>query len=264
MPTVASKDGTILTYTITGSGPGLIIVHGTFSDTSSHTELAQDLSSKFSVIIYGRRTLTLSAADPKANPPDSYDLQTEVSDLGALLEATKASYIFGISSGGVIALQTALKRPELVKKCAVWEPPIILKDSLDTKFVDRYNQEIHDGRSDAALVTAMLGSQIGPSIFQLFPRGILKWLTRKEIQAQERSKKEGEATLKDLAPTIGYDFKVIEGVKGDVQRFEGIVCEVLVIGSTASPRYIKTAVNALDKVLGKRKRVNVKGLGHGE
>lgn len=230
MPTVASKDGTVLTYTGTGSGPGLIIVHGTFSDISSHTELARDLSTKFSVITYGRRTLTLSAVDTKSNPPPSYGLETEVSDLVALLEATKATYILGISSGGVIVLQTALQHPELVKKCAAWEPIIIVKNSLDTKFIDRYNQEIRDGRPNAALVTAMLGTQMGSSIFYLFPRGFLEWLTGKGIQAQERNKKEGEVTLKDLAPTIGYDFKVIEGARDDVQRFERIECEVLIMG----------------------------------
>lgn len=74
----------------------------------------------------------------------------------------------------------------MVKKCAAWEPVIVLGNSVDTTFVSRYEKEIREGRTDAALVTSMLGTQLGPSLFMFFPRGLLDWLTRNGIRKREK------------------------------------------------------------------------------
>lgn len=81
---------------------------------------------------------------------------------------------------------------------------------------------------------------------------------------KERNKKEREVMLRDLASTIGYDFKIIEEVRDDVGRFKGIKCEVLLFGSPASPGYIKTGRAALEKVLSKVRKADVGRVGHRE
>jgi pimeloyl-ACP methyl ester carboxylesterase len=261
MPTLTSSDGTTLTYTTTGTGPSVIIVHGTFSNADSHTELAQSLSSSLTVITYNRRTLSL-AKDGAPNP--DYTMQVEVADLHAILSATDAHYIFGISSGAIICLETLRCHPSLIQKCALWDPIAIVNNSIDTAFVSRYNVEISEGKTEAALVTAMLGTQLGPAIFRYFPRSFLEWLTRRGIQAQERNKKEeNEITLKDLAPTIGYDFKIVEECKNDVERWKEIEAEMLLMAGDKNPGYIKNGAEAVEKVLRNVKKVNFKALNHG-
>src|SRR5215469_3421945 len=261
MPTVTSSDGTTLTYTTKGTGPSVIIVHGTFSNADSHTELAQYLSSSLTVITYNRRTLSLvKDGSPKAD----YKMQVEVADLHAVLSATNAHYIFGISSGAVICLEALRCHPSLVQKCGLWEPVAIVDNSINTAFINRYNTEISAGKTEAALVTAMLGTQLGPAIFRYFPRSFLEWLTGRAVQAQERNKKEeDEITLKDLAPTVGYDFKILEECKDDVERWKEIEKEVLLMVGDKSPGYIKKGAEAVEKVLGNVKRVDIKALNHG-
>jgi pimeloyl-ACP methyl ester carboxylesterase len=261
MPTVTSSDGATLTYTTTGTGPSVIIVHGTFSNADSHTELAQSLSSSLTVITYNRRALSLA----KDGPPNAdYTTQVEVADLHAILSTTNAHYIFGISSGAIICLETLRCHPSLVQKCALWEPIAIVNGSIDTTFVSRYNTEISAGKTEAALVTAMLGTQMGPAIFRYFPRSFLEWMTKRGIQAQERKKKEeDEITLKDLAPTIGYDFKILDQCKDDVERWKDIEMEVLLMAGHKSPGYIKSGADAVERVLRNVKRVGFKALNHG-
>ena len=261
MPTVTSSDGTTLTYTTIGTGPSLIIIHGTFSQADSHTELAQSLSSFLTVIIYNRRSLSLG----KDGPPNAdYTMKVEVADLHAILTATNADYILGISSGAIICLETLRYHSSLVQKCALWEPIAILDGSVDMTFVSRYNTEISAGKTEAALVTAMLGTHLGPAILRCFPRSFLEWMAKRGIHSQERKKKnEDEITLKDLAPTIGYDFKILEECKDDVERWKDIETEVLLMSGHKSPDYIKKGTGAVEKVLINVKRIDFKAFSHG-
>jgi len=261
MPTVTSLHGTTLTYKTTGTGPSVIIVHGTFSNADSHTELAQALSSSLTVVTYNRRTLSLAK---DGSPNADYTMDVEVADLHAILSTTNAHYILGISSGAVICLETLRCHPSLVQKCALWEPVAIVDNSIDTAFISRYNAEISAGKTEAALVTAMLGTQLGPALFRFLPRSFLEWMTRRGVQAQERNKKdENEITLKDLAPTIGYDFKIVEECKDNVERWKEIETEVLLMVGGKSPGYVRTGVEAVEKVVRNVKRVDFKALNHG-
>lgn len=140
----------------------------------------------------------------------------------------------------------------------------MVDNSIDTAFISRYNAEISAGKTEAALITAMFGAQLGPAIFRYFPRSFLEWMTRRGIQMQERNKKEEhEITLKDLAPTIGYDFKILEECKDDVERWREIETKVLLMAGDRSPGYIKKGAKAVEKVLPNVNRVDFKALNHG-
>jgi pimeloyl-ACP methyl ester carboxylesterase len=53
-----------------------------------------------------------------------------VEDLGALIdEAGGAAFVYGKSSGAVLALEAARKLPTKIKKLALYEPPFIVDDS---------------------------------------------------------------------------------------------------------------------------------------
>ena len=98
-------------------------------------------------------------------------------DLDALLEHTGARYVFGVSSGGLIRLQAALKLSS-IEKCIVYEPALILNGQVDTDFLPRYNKKIADGNTAAALVTAMKGARLGPPLFNRIPRRLIEMLTK--------------------------------------------------------------------------------------
>src|SRR3954463_8112448 len=125
MKKVQSADGTSLAYESAGSGPALILVGGAFCDRSaraSGTPLAALLQSKFTVFSYDRR----GRGDSGDSPP--YAIAREVEDLAALIaEAGGRAFVYGISSGAILALEGAVQELS-IDKLAVFEPPLILDD----------------------------------------------------------------------------------------------------------------------------------------
>jgi pimeloyl-ACP methyl ester carboxylesterase len=67
-------------------------------------------------------------------------MRTEVDDLDALLMETGSHDVFGVSTGGLIALQAALILLA-IRKLALYEPALIVHGSTSTTFLARYDRE---------------------------------------------------------------------------------------------------------------------------
>jgi pimeloyl-ACP methyl ester carboxylesterase len=123
MQTVTSKDGTTIAYDQTGSGTPLILVGGAMS-TRTGEELSKYLAPHFTVITYDRR----GRGDSTNTLP--YAVQREIEDIEALVDAAGGSaYLYGMSSGAVLALEAANALPNKIKKLVMYEPPLIVDDS---------------------------------------------------------------------------------------------------------------------------------------
>ncbi|HYC20976.1 MAG TPA: alpha/beta hydrolase, partial [Candidatus Bathyarchaeia archaeon] len=68
---------------------------------------------------------------------DNYSMRREVEDVDTLLTETEAHNVFGLSSGGLIALQAALELPS-VHKAVVNEPPLDVDNSIITMLQSLY------------------------------------------------------------------------------------------------------------------------------
>jgi len=113
----ASLDGTRIAYDRTGSGPPVVIVGGAFQDRHSGAALARALSEHFTVVTYDRRG--------RGDSGDSvgYSAAREIEDLGVVIsEAGGSASLFGMSSGGVLALEAAAAGYP-VCRIATFEPP---------------------------------------------------------------------------------------------------------------------------------------------
>lgn len=117
---VTSRDGAALHCRRSGEGPGLVLLHGAMRTAGSFSKLARDLSADFTVIAVDRR-----GRRPSASAGDDFSLQQEVDDLSAVLEQTRAAYVFGQSSGALITLKAALGGAP-VAKIALYEPPLVI------------------------------------------------------------------------------------------------------------------------------------------
>lgn len=156
MHTVTSKDGTPIAYDKSGSGPVLILVGGAFS-VRLHPrvdDLVTRLAPHFTVINYDRR----GRGDSGDTLP--YAVQREVEDIEALIDANGgAAYLFGMSSGAVLALEAASKFPHKVKKLVMYEPPFIINASrppVPADYVEQLNAAIAAGRRDKAVEIFMI------------------------------------------------------------------------------------------------------------
>ncbi|NBE92751.1 alpha/beta hydrolase [Nonomuraea sp. KC401] len=255
---VTSKDGTTIGYLRLGRGPGLVFVHGAMQVGRSQIELAQALSDDFTCYLPDRRGRGGSGPYGCA-----YSVEREVEDLDALLAATGARYAVGISSGAIITLRTALTGTAL-DKIVLFQPPLDIAGSNPTDWLSRFDRELAAGDTTAALVTAMRATRMGPSIVMRMPRFLLEGLTVVAQKGQEKAGADGEPTFSELAPTLHHDVQVVAetATAGDPFAYRSVGAEVLLLGGGKSPAYLRTALDALQRVLPRARRVEMAGLGH--
>jgi pimeloyl-ACP methyl ester carboxylesterase len=253
---VVSKDGTTIGYRQLGHGPGLVVLHGAMESSQSHIELAWQLSDTYTVYLPDRRGRGLSG--PFGG---GYGIQEDVEDMDALLTKTGVHYVFGVSSGAIIWLEAALALPA-IHKAAIFEPPLLVDGSASTAWLTRFDSEIAQGKVASALITGMKGAQMGPPILNAMPRWLLERLTTMMLASEDKKAAGDDVTMRMLAPTLHYDFQLVIEMSGAMESFRALPTDVLLLGGSKSPAYLKAALDALEKVLPHVTRVEFPGLGH--
>jgi pimeloyl-ACP methyl ester carboxylesterase len=257
--TVTSHDGTNIGYRQMGSGPGLVLVHGSMASSQSFMTLATILSEDFTVYILDRRGRGLSG--PVGN---NYCIQKEIEDLDAIFKKTGAHYIFGLGSGALIAIKASLYLPS-INKIVLYEPPIALDHSLIEKhdlFMQSFEKEIVNGEMGAAFVTVLEGLEIMSSPLKYFPRFLLTLLFNRTIKDDAKNVKENDVSLNELIPTHHFDYQLIIETKDSIVDFKDVSSQVLLLGGSKSPIFFKHSLDKLNNVLVCAKRVEFRGLGH--
>jgi pimeloyl-ACP methyl ester carboxylesterase len=192
--TVRSKDGTTIAYERSGNGPTVILIASSLADRTDTKRLAALLATRFSVINYDRRGRGLSSDTPP------YQVQREIEDIAALLDdAGGSAFVFGSSSGAVLALKAAASGLN-ISKLALYEPPFRVdhSGSLPPKDLDQNITQLiaNDRRGEAVrlFMTQAIGvPRTMVTVMQLMP-GV--W-----------------SKLKAMAHTISYDIAIM----GDTQ-----------------------------------------------
>jgi hypothetical protein len=106
-----SRDGTTIAYEQTGTGPVVVLVSAALADRGGTRRLANRMAREFTVINYDRR------GRGKSTDTQPYAVEREVEDIEALIDASGGSaFLFGSSSGAVLALEAASKLNGKVKK----------------------------------------------------------------------------------------------------------------------------------------------------
>ncbi len=119
-----SRDGTTIAYEQTGTGPVVVLVSAALADRGGTRRLANRLAKDFTVINYDRR------GRGKSMDTQPYAVEREVEDIEALIDTSGGSaFLFGSSSGAVLALEAASKLNGKVKKLFMYEPPFIVDNS---------------------------------------------------------------------------------------------------------------------------------------
>lgn len=149
--TVVSQDGTTIAFDRIGHGAPVILVDGALCHRGMGPSrpLAKLLASHFTVFAYDRR----GRGESGDRPP--YAIEREVEDIAALVrEAGGSASLWGMSSGGVLALDAARRLPG-IEKVALYEPPLVLDDSRPTTedYWARIDDAVAAGKRGAALAT---------------------------------------------------------------------------------------------------------------
>jgi len=243
MNSVTSKDGTTITFDRLGQGPPVILVCGGSVDRMSNAPLAARLAEHFTVFNYDRRG--------RGNSGDTapYAVEREVEDIDALVdEAGGSAFLYGSSSGAVLALEAARKLSTRITKVALWEPPFILDDTRPRPPADTaktYTELVAAGRRGDA-VEFFMAKVVG-----LPPEFVAQARTAPWWPAQEA-----------LAHTLAYDATIMGDYSLPTERVASVTVPTLVIDGGASFEWVGETAQALADILPHGQRRTLEGQTH--
>jgi pimeloyl-ACP methyl ester carboxylesterase len=218
---LTTTNGVTVSYSTYGSGPPLVLVHGSFSDDVTNWEFIKPiLETHFTVYAIARR------GRGNTDATSGHSLEDEARDVLALVQAVgEPVFLLGHSYGAHCALIMATLAPDLVRKLVVYEPiwPFLI--------------------SDAALQPLVRLAELGnwdEFAFSFF-RDVLK-APVDELEQLCASQlwppilDDAQASLEDLRAVNSYVF--------DTERFQRVNCPVLLQIGSESPRdlYITDAL----------------------
>jgi pimeloyl-ACP methyl ester carboxylesterase len=252
---VISRDGTRIGFIYRGHGPGLLLVQGAMGTAYHYHDLAEALSSSFTVYTPDRRGRGLS---PK--PYDSgHSIARDVEDLDALLTETDSHLVFGLSSGAMITLEAARKLPRITR-AAVYEPPFYA-NGISHDGIRNLNSEIERGDLAAALVSSLRTAETAPAPLQVLPKPIARLVAALVLNFDSR-KSGPYAKLRDLLPGIRYDFNDVGGMDGKMETFASIQKPMLLLSGTKSPGFLRQSIQKLEGILPQAQHIEFNGLSH--
>ena len=135
------------------------------------------------------------------------------SDPDPFKSATATRCAFGLSAGAVIAIETALTRPQIVR-LALYEPPLSFDGVQHASWVARYERELQAGQLGSALITVMKGTA-DRTAFRYVPWFLLAAPLNFVIKRTAgRPVPEGEVSPRELISTVHYDAMTVMGAAG--------------------------------------------------
>jgi pimeloyl-ACP methyl ester carboxylesterase len=225
MNRVTSKDGTSIAYERTGSGPAVILVTGGLDDGSENAPLAAELAEHFTAYNYNRR------GRGESGDTLPYAVEREIEDIEALVaEAGGSAHVYGVSSGGALALEAAAAGIA-IDKLAVYEVPYNMADDWPQRwreYVEQLEAVLDEGRRGDAL--------------ELFMR--LAGSSDEVIAGARKSPY--WPTMEDVAHTLAYDAACLGDGQPPTSRLAEITQPTLVATGGAHPSEPASWVLALD------------------
>src|SRR5688500_16482444 len=189
-----AANGLSFAYVEAGSGLPVVLIHGSMFDYREWSKQIKSLARHYRVIAYSRR-YHWPNAPPTANADASLEVQVE--DLAAIIKTLKIgpAHLVGHSYGGAVALQLALRHPELVRTLVLAEPGVagVLTDAPEDEAARK------EGQAGRAEMTEVFASGDGERIMRTYA-------TRVAPGAYEKAGREVRQTLLDNAPAFQLDY----------------------------------------------------------
>jgi pimeloyl-ACP methyl ester carboxylesterase len=236
-------EGVELAYEESGEGAPLLLIHGTGG--AEWYPLDGMLAAERRAIYHHRRSFGASSHPPLA------DLPRHASDAAALLEALDAApaVVVGHSMGGIISIDLAIRRPELVRALVLVEPPL--------------HFTVHPTESmmrELGVAMELRGSQGDEAAAEYF----MRWATTTSDGANGYDLAPDDVKARLLANSAAI-MSELGGGTGDhigEQELASIRCPViLLVGELTLPEYW-AAAESISAALPSVERVSVPGGGH--
>lgn len=215
---VAKVRGVELSYLEKGTGPPLVLVHGSLNDYRAWELQLDPFAERYRVVAYSRRN---HFPNQWSEYPAGYSVKDERDDLVGLIEALGLEtpvHIVGSSYGAYIAALIERDHPEVVRSAVLGEPPILslladdpksLKSyrASETRFAELVLARLRDGE-DAAAAAGFIDFIMGPGAFDRLPNGTRQMILQNsktlaaELPPPERDSFTTEDARKISTPTL--------------------------------------------------------------
>ncbi len=238
-------DGAMFPVLDEGYGPSILILHPGSSDAASWDRVARRLTSRFRVLRFDRFTYR---SDPTPAAVDA--MKGEVSDVVAVAEAVgEPVLLVGHSSGGVVALESALAARPHVAGLVLYEPPVAVTEPLGGAALHEARAALDAGDLDRAMTVFLRDIVAVPTL--------VVSLLRLAPSLWRRQRGYARAQIADT--------EAIEALGVGLDRYTALdVPALLVGGGLLSPSQLRERLDALAAALPRvDSMVIVKRGGHG-
>jgi pimeloyl-ACP methyl ester carboxylesterase len=241
--TVPSKAGLLISVDKSGSGPALLLVHGSMVDGSIWASVQPSLSRHFTIYILNRRGRRGSG------DAACYFLSDEVDDLVAVIRAVGRPVTLVAHSYGAVVTLAALDQLADVSRLILYEPPVFDKPRTGDPgkiFEDLKRAIAADDREQTASI--FLRDQVGapPPVVAAFRSSPHRW-----------------AKALEVAHTLPREAHAVNNFRLPVESLARCaIPTTMLLGSASAPELREGTLWVCDAIPGCR-TVVLEGQGHG-
>jgi pimeloyl-ACP methyl ester carboxylesterase len=118
MERIRSTSGTTVAYDKSGSGPNLVLVHGSFTDHRTNWEFVKSiLQERLTLLAIARR------GRGETDATEGHSVEDQVSDIGDVISTIpEPVFLLGHSFGAICSLVAASIMPDRIRKLVLYEP----------------------------------------------------------------------------------------------------------------------------------------------
>ncbi|MCU1556153.1 MAG: alpha/beta hydrolase [Microbacteriaceae bacterium] len=238
--TAQSADGTTIAYERAGVGQPLIILGGAFNHRHSADVLKDLLAPYYAVYVPDRR----GRGDSGDTQP--YSVEREIEDLDAVISAAGGSaYVYGHSSGAILALEAA-SSGSAITKLAAYEPPYTADPDDPTPLSDGGVQAAIDAGERARAA-----------------EGFLRLTGMDENSIQWVKQAAFWPGMVAMAHTLPYDLALTGDGEVPAERLAGIAVPTLIMDGGTSAAWAGRAAASIVAAIPGARRLTVEGQDHG-
>lgn len=238
---VTSADGTEISYVKSGTGPALVITHGSIASKEQWFPAIHELENDFTCYVYDRRGRgdNLDATN--------YSIQNEIDDLHAILnEAGEDASLLAHSYGALCALEYALAHGLENRKMVLFEPPLPVNEPIAGEALVTYRDLIEAGDDDAALRF-----------------GLVHFVRSTEADVIGSAHSPMWPALVQLAPAWVLELEVMDQLGNDLSRFSVLSdSKVALLVGTSTNYFLKDSARGLAEVVDGIYVIELPGLDH--
>ena len=227
MQFVQSNDGTSIAFRKSGSGPALLLVHGTTADHRRWLPILPRFERHFTVYAMDRR-----GRGGSGDAPD-YSYRREAEDVAAVVDAIGTDInVLGHSYGAICCLEAALLTANM-RRLILYEPPIPpMGPPAPPGAPERMQALIERDEREAAL--------------ELFMRQVVRMPEHELADYRKLPMWQGRI---ELVPTVPRELAIEHAYHFDPQRFADLTTPTLLLLGADSPHFFHDVTRVLDAAL---------------